>query len=52
MNMLKTIEMLEVLKWLLFKYGKFERLQFQEVDMVFIFIIEYRNVVLSRRMRL
>jgi hypothetical protein len=29
-------------------YGKVEDIQAEEVDMVFLFIPEYRNVVLSR----
>jgi hypothetical protein len=32
----------------LFKYGKIEDIQDQEVDTVFLFISEYRFVVLSR----
>jgi hypothetical protein len=48
---LKTMAMLEALKLELLKYGKVEDLQDQEVDMVFIFILEYRNVVLSRGMQ-
>ena len=51
MDVLKTIAMLEALKWKIFKYGKIEDLQAQEVDSVFIFILEYRNVVLSRGMQ-
>jgi hypothetical protein len=51
MDVLKTMAMLEALKLELLKYGKVEDLQDQEVDMVFIFILEYRNVVLSRGMQ-
>jgi hypothetical protein len=43
--------MLEALKWKLFKYGKIEDTQAQKVDMVNLFIPEYRNVVLSRGMQ-
>ena len=46
------IAMLEALKWNMFKYGNIEDLQAQEVDSVFIFDLEYRNVVLSRGMQL
>jgi hypothetical protein len=51
MDVLKTMAMLEALKLELLKYGKVEDLQDQEVDMVFIFILEYRNAVLSRGMQ-
>jgi hypothetical protein len=51
MGVLKTMAMLEALKLELLKYGKVEDLQDQEVDMVFIFILEYRNAVLSRGMQ-
>ena len=52
MDVLKPIAMLEALKKLkLFKYGKIEDLQAQEVVSVFIFILEYRNAVLSRGMQ-
>jgi hypothetical protein len=43
---------LKALKWKLFKYGKIEVIQAQEVDMVFLFILDYMNVVLSRGMQL
>jgi hypothetical protein len=51
MDVLKTMAMSEVLKLELLKYGKIEDLQAQKVDSVFIFILEYRNVVLSRGMQ-
>jgi hypothetical protein len=52
MDMLKTLAKLKVLKWKLFKYGQIEDIQAQEVDTVFLFILEYRYVVLSRGMQL
>jgi hypothetical protein len=51
MDVLKKIAMLEALKWNLFKCGKIEDIQAQEADMVFLFILEYRNVILSREMQ-
>jgi hypothetical protein len=39
MDVLKKIAMLEALKWNLFKCGKIEDIQAQEVDMVFLFIL-------------
>jgi hypothetical protein len=39
MDVLMKIAMLEVLKWKLFKYGKFEDIQAQVVDLVFILIL-------------
>ena len=51
MDVLKMIAMLEALKSKLFKYGKIEDPQAQEVDSVFTFILEYRIVVLSRGMQ-
>jgi hypothetical protein len=44
--------MLKALKWLLIKYGKIEVVQAQEINKVFLFILEYRYVVLSRGMQL
>jgi hypothetical protein len=38
-------------KWKLFKYGKIEDIQAQEVDTVFLFNFEYRYAVLSRVMQ-
>jgi hypothetical protein len=49
---LKTLAKLKALKWKLFNYGKIEDIQAQEVDMMFLLILEYRNVVLSRGMQL
>jgi hypothetical protein len=51
MDVLNKMTMLEALKWKLFKYDKIEDLPAQEVVSVFIFILEYRNVVLSREMQ-
>jgi hypothetical protein len=39
MDVLMKIAMLEVLKWKLLKYGKFEDIQAQVVDLVFILIL-------------
>jgi hypothetical protein len=47
-DVLKTKAKLKALKWILFKYGKVEDIQAQEVDKVFLFILEYRYAVLSR----
>jgi hypothetical protein len=44
--------MLKALKWILIKYGKIEDVQAQEVNKVFLFILEYRYVVLSTGMQL
>jgi hypothetical protein len=35
----------------LFKYGKIEYIQAQEINKVFLFILEYRYAVLSRGMQ-
>jgi hypothetical protein len=43
---------LKALKWISLKYGKIDDIQAQEVDKVFLFILEYRYVVLSRGMQL
>jgi hypothetical protein len=43
---------LKALKWILIKYGKIEDVQAQEVNKVFLFILEYRYVVLSTGMQL
>jgi hypothetical protein len=52
MDVLKSKAMLKALKWLLIKYGKIEVVQAQEINKVFLFILEYRYVVLSRGMQL
>jgi hypothetical protein len=51
MDVLKSNAMLKALKWTLFKYGKIEDIQAQEINKVFLFILEYRYVVLSRGMQ-
>ena len=51
MDVLKTLAMLEALKWKMFKYGKIEDIQAQEINLVFLFILEYRNAVISRGMQ-
>jgi hypothetical protein len=51
MDVLETLAKLKALKWKLFKYGKIEDIQAQEVYTVFPFILEYRYVVLSRGMQ-
>jgi hypothetical protein len=43
--------MLEALKWTLLKYGMIEDIQVQKVDMIFIFIVKYKNVIISRGMQ-
>jgi hypothetical protein len=52
MDVLKSNAMLEALKWLLIKYGKIEVVQAQEINKVFLFILEYRYAVVSRGMQL
>jgi hypothetical protein len=52
MGMLKSKAMLKALKWILFKYGKIEVVQAQEINEVFLFFLEYRYAVLSRGMQL
>jgi hypothetical protein len=42
---------LEALKWKLFKHGKVEDIQSQEVDIVFLSNLEYRYAVLLRGMQ-
>jgi hypothetical protein len=37
--------MLEALKWILIKYGKIEDIQGQEINKVFLFILEYRYTI-------
>jgi hypothetical protein len=51
MIVLKTIAMSKALKLKLFKYAMIEDLQAKGADEIFIFILEYRNVVLSREMQ-
>jgi hypothetical protein len=43
--------MLKTLKWISIKYHMIEDIQAQEVVIVFLFILEYRYVVLSRGMQ-
>jgi hypothetical protein len=52
MDVLKSKAMLKALKWILIKYGKIEDVQAQETNKVFLFILEYRYVILSRGMQL
>jgi hypothetical protein len=52
MDVLKSKAMLKVLKWILIKYGKIEDVQAQEINKVFLFILEYKYAVLSRGMQL
>jgi hypothetical protein len=52
MDVLQTLTKLKALKCKLFKYGKIEDNQAQEVDTVFLSILEYRYVVLERGMQL
>jgi hypothetical protein len=52
MDVLKSKAMLKALKWLLIKYGKIEDIQAQEINKLFLFILEYKYVVLSRGMQL
>jgi hypothetical protein len=52
MDVLKSKAMFKALKWILIKYGKIEVVQAQKINKVFLFIPEYRYVVLSRGMQL
>jgi hypothetical protein len=52
MDVLKSKAMLKALKCILIKYGKIEDIQAQEINKVFLFILEYRYAVLSRGMQL
>jgi hypothetical protein len=52
MDVLKSKAMLKALKWILIKYGKIEDMQAHEINKVFLFIREYRYVVLSRGLQL
>jgi hypothetical protein len=49
--MLKSKAKLKALKWILVKYGKIEDIQAQEINKVFLFILEYRYAVLLRGMQ-
>jgi hypothetical protein len=49
MDVFKTLAKLKAIEWNL---CKIEEIKAQEVDMVFLVIIEYRYVVLSRKMQL
>jgi hypothetical protein len=51
MDVLKSKAKLKALKCTLLKYGKIEDIQAQEINKVFLFILEYRYVVLSRGMQ-
>jgi hypothetical protein len=52
MDVLKSKAMLKALKWISIKYGKIENIQAQEINKVFLFILDYRYAVLSRGMQL
>jgi hypothetical protein len=52
MDVIKSKAMLKALKWILFKYGKFEVIQAQEINEALLFFVEYRYAVLSRGMQL
>jgi hypothetical protein len=52
MDVLESKGKLKALKWTLLKYGKIEDIQSQEINKVFLFILEYRYVILSRGMQL
>jgi hypothetical protein len=51
MDVLKTKAKLKALKWILLKYAKIEDIQAQEVDKMFLFILEYRYAVILRGMQ-
>jgi hypothetical protein len=51
MDVLKSEAMLKALKWILIKYGKIKDIQAQEINKVFLFILENRYAVLSRGMQ-
>jgi hypothetical protein len=51
MDVLKSKAMLKALKRILLKYGKIEDIQAQEINKVFLFILEYRYAALSREMQ-
>jgi hypothetical protein len=38
--------MLKALRWTLIKYGKIEDIQAQEINKVFLFVLEYRYALL------
>jgi hypothetical protein len=52
MDVLKSTAMLKTLNWISIKYGKIEDIQAQEINKVFLFILEYSYAVLSRGMQL
>jgi hypothetical protein len=52
MDVLKSKAMLKALKWILIKDGKIEDMQAQGIKKMFLFILEYRYVVLSKGMQL
>jgi hypothetical protein len=52
MDVLKSKAMLKALKWILIKYGKIEGIQAQEINKLFLFILDYMYAVLSRGMQL
>jgi hypothetical protein len=52
MDVLKSKAMSKAFKWILIKYDKLEDIQAQEINKVFLFIIEFRYVVLSTGMQL
>jgi hypothetical protein len=52
MDVLKSKAMLKAPKWILIKYDKIEYIQAQEINKVFLFILEYMYAILSRRMQL
>jgi hypothetical protein len=51
MDVLKSKAMLKALKRILLKYGKIEDIKAQEINKVFLFILEYRYAALSREMQ-
>jgi hypothetical protein len=51
MDVLKSKAKLKAFKLIFLKYGKIEDIQAQEINKVFLFILEYRYVVLSRGMQ-
>jgi hypothetical protein len=51
MDVLKSKAMLKALKRILLKYGTIKDIQAQEINKVFLIILEYGYVVLSRGMQ-
>jgi hypothetical protein len=51
MDVLKKKAKLKAIKWILVNYGKVEDIKAQEVVTAFLFILQYRYVVLSRGMQ-